>query len=307
MHDHAHDHSHSHGKDAPYKVLMLAIVLTLSFAVVEIIGGWLTGSLALLGDGGHMSTDSLALGIAAFAAWIAQKPPSYKHSYGLGRAEVVAAWLSSLLMLVISVAIIVEAVRRIHAPEHVAGGPVMLIAFIGLLVNLFIAWLLSRGERTINVRAAMLHVLGDLLGSVAALISGAVIFFTHWTPIDPILSIFIGLLILVSSFRLLRESLQILMEGVPRHLDIQDVSARMVDIEGVKDIHDLHIWTLSSGSFALSAHIEIHELSSWQTVLESLMKMLKNQYAIDHVTLQPEPDLIDCQPCNEPGAQDKLR
>lgn len=302
MHQHTsshagHCHGHSHGKNAPHKVLMIAIVLTFSFAIVEAMGGWWSGSLALLSDAGHMVSDSLALLIAAFAAWIARKPPSSKHSYGLGRAEVVAAWVSSLLMLIISVAVIVEAVARIHDPMPVKGLPVMVIAFIGLLVNLLIAWLLARGERTINIRAALLHVMGDVLGSMSALVAGAVIYFTGWFPIDPILSILIGVLIMVASLRLLRESLLILMEGVPQHIDINQVENSMLQIGDVQAVHDLHVWTLSSGRVALSAHVNIHEFSHWPEVLQQLKDRLNDAFSITHITLQPEPDIIDCNPC----------
>ncbi len=296
-----HDHSalgHSHGAAAPHRVLILAIVLTFTFAIVEAFGGWWANSLALLGDAGHMGSDAVALGIAAFAAWISQRPPSHKHSYGFGRAEVVAAWISSLLMLIISLAVIIEAIERIRAPMHVKGVPVMIIAFLGLLVNLFVAWLLARGERTLNIRAALLHVMGDVLGSMAALISGAVIYFTHWFPIDPILSILIGLLIMFSSLRLLRESLLILMEAVPGHINYYDVSNSMAAITGVKAIHDLHIWTLSSGKVSLSAHIDIHEMSAWKDILNKLSTLLTEQYRIKHITLQPEPEIMDCKPCN---------
>lgn len=295
-HDHSH-HDHSHGKNAPFKTLMLAIVITFGYAIVELLGGWLSGSLALLGDAGHMGSDALALIIAAFAAWMASKPPSAKHSYGLGRAEVVAAWISSLFLFVISIAVIVEAVRRLHTPEHVHGGPVMLIAFIGLLVNLLVAWVLSRGEQNINIRAALLHVLSDVLGSLAALISGAVIYFTGWLPIDPIISIIIGVLILISSIRILRESLLILMEGVPKNINLDKVSDALTAVDGVNAIHDLHIWTLSSGNIALSAHVNITEFSRWSSILQAVSEMLNHQFHINHITLQPEPEVYDCNPC----------
>ncbi len=304
-HDHDHDHhshgalGHSHGASAPHHVLIVAIVLILGFSVFEAFGGWFAHSLALLGDAGHMASDALSLIIAAFAAWISLRPPSAKHSYGFGRAEIVAAWISSLLMIIISIAVIIEAINRIGNPSPVHGGLVVIIAFIGLVVNLFVAWLLSRGERTLNIRAALLHVMGDVLGSLAALISGAIIYYTRWFPIDPILSIFIGILILASSLRLLRESLLILMEGVPGHLELDDVAKSLREIEGVNDVHDLHIWTLSSGNIALSAHIDITELSSWESVLRELRKVLKKEYDVEHVTLQPEAEIIDCQPCVE--------
>lgn len=297
MHNHNHSHHHHNHSQNP---LIWAVALIFLFAIIEAIGGWYTGSLALLGDAGHMVSDALALSIAAFAGWLALKPPSHKHSYGLGRAEVVAAWISSLMMLLISITVIIEAIKRLHHPQAVQGGPVIIIASIGMAVNLFVAWLLARGERTLNIRAALLHVMSDILGSISALVAGAVIYFTGWLLIDPILSILIGILILISSISLLRESLLILMEGVPGHINFKNVAADMNIISGIKAIHDLHIWTLSSGSIALSAHVDIHELSGWQNILLELRKLLKDKYQIDHVTLQPEPDIIDCEPCLEP-------
>jgi cobalt-zinc-cadmium efflux system protein len=292
-----HDHGHSHASSS-VKMMILAIILTLGFAAIEAIAGFFANSLALLSDAGHMGSDAIALGIAAFAAWVAQKPPSAKHSYGLGRAEVVAAWLSSLLMLIISLAVIIEAIERISTPHKVKGGVVMIVAFAGIVINLFVAWILSRGERTLNVRAALLHVMGDVLGSMAALVSGTVIYFSQWDLIDPILSIFIGILIMISSLRLLRESLLVLMEGVPSHLNLQQVKESLQSLDGVNDVHDLHIWTLSSGTTALSAHIDIHEFSQWVDVLPRIRQHLADQYHIDHITLQPEPDIVDCQPCH---------
>ncbi len=297
-HNH-HSHSHSHTKH-PYRVLLTALSLIFTFAIFEALGGWWSGSLTLLGDAGHMLSDGIALSIAAFASWLALMPPSQKHSYGLGRAEVVAAGISSLLMLFISLAVIIEAVHRLHSSSPVHGGLVMIIAIVGLIVNTLVAWLLARGERTLNIRAALLHVMGDILGSISALIAGAVIYFTHWMLIDPILSILIGILILISSLTLIRESLLVLMEGVPGHLNLKDVSQEMQTISGVKAIHDLHIWTLSSGKVALSAHVNIHEFSSWQTILPNLRELLETKYDIDHITLQPEPEIVDCQPCKEP-------
>ncbi len=294
-HTHSHPHSHSHSH---FNVFWIAISIILIYACVEALTGWHAGSLALLGDAGHMVSDALSLGIAAFAAWIAKKPVSKTHSYGMGRAEVVAAWTSSLIMLIISLSIIVEAVDRIHSPIKVNGVTVMVIAFFGMVINLFIALLLSKGEQTLNMRAALLHVLSDLLGSFAALVAGAVIYFTKWYPIDPILSILIGVLIIASSFRLFRESMRILMEGVPIHIDLETVSDELKKVDGVLKVHDLHIWTLSSGSIALSAHVNIHEISSWETILKKISHLLEKNHHIHHITLQPEPDVFDCKPCN---------
>ena len=180
---------------------------------------------------------------------------------------------------------------RLRSPAPVAGEAVMGIAFVGLLINVAVAWLLSRGEHTLNTRAALIHVMGDLLGSIAALAAGAVVFFTGWTPIDPILSLFICALILFSALRLLREALHVIMEGVPLDLDLPEVGQAMAATPGVDSIHDLHIWTLSSGQVMLSAHVIIPDLSQWEDTLQSLRELIHERFHIDHVTLQPELDV----------------
>ncbi len=280
-HEHKHHHSH-HG------ALSKVLVLTLAFAVVETIGGFWSGSLALLSDAGHMLSDSLALGLAAFASWIAHRPPSRRHSYGLARAEVIAALANSLLMLVLIVGIVVEAINRFLTPHSVSGPAVMVIAAIGLVVNIGAAVVLSHGGEDLNTRAALLHVFGDLLGSVAALIAGAVVYFTGWLPIDPLLSLVVSLLILFSSLRLLREALHVLMEGVPSGIRLEEVGQAMAQLEGINSIHDLHIWSLSSGKVALSAHAVIGDMNDWTRLLESMRSMLHDQFDINHITLQPE-------------------
>lgn len=284
---HPHDQPHRH-HDVGHLNLFWPVMLTLGFAFVEAIGGWLTHSLALLGDAGHMFSDSASLGLAWLASWIALKPPSRRHSYGLVRVEVIVALLNGLFMLFVVGGIVHEAIQRLQTPREVAGGEVMLIAIIGLLVNIGVAWHLHKGQSNLNSRAALLHVMGDLLGSVAAIAAGAVIYFTGWTRIDPILSMLISLLILGSTFNLLREALHVLMEGVPLHLDLDAIEAEMGKMEGVSSIHDVHIWTLSSGVVALSAHVVLHDLHGWMHVLPAMREMLNDRYGINHVTLQPE-------------------
>ncbi len=278
---------HVHAKPA-HKVLCIAVAIILSFAGIEAIGAWWSGSLTLLGDAGHMASDSVALGIAAFASWFSLKPPSAKHSYGLGRAEVIAAWISSLLMLLISIAIIIEAIERFEHPTPVKATAVIIIGFIGLCVNLCVAWMLTHSAKSLNVRAAILHVISDALGSVAALGSGIIIYFFGWYSIDPILSLVIALLIMFSSIQLLRETLSVLMEGVPAHLDLKKVANDMTKIDGVNTVHDLHIWTLSSGMVVLSAHVDIDHMENWSIILKNISRVLRNEYEIEHVTLQPE-------------------
>lgn len=288
MPDHNHSHAHHHGSISG-RVLLFALVITLSFALVEVVAGWWSGSLALLGDAGHMVSDAFALGFAALAVWVARRPASAKHSYGFGRADVVAAIVNGLFMLVVVIGIAVEAVARFKNPQPVAGSVVIAVALAGMVVNIVVALILSRGEQTLNTRAAMLHVLGDLLGSVAALIAGVVIYFTNWTPIDPILSVFICALIVVSSLRLLREALHVIMEGVPAHIDFTEVGEAMVNIDAdAISVHDLHIWTLSSGNIALSAHLEVETLAGWDQLLQQEREMLQQRFGISHVTLQPE-------------------
>jgi cobalt-zinc-cadmium efflux system protein len=292
-HDHLHDGQHdyhTHIYQGYGNPLLWPLLLTLGFAVVEAAGGWFTGSLALLGDAGHMFSDAAALTLAWLGAWAARKPPSVKHSYGLVRAEVMVALVNGLLMLVVVTAIALEAIQRLHAPQPVQGGEVMLIAFLGLLVNLIVARRLSQNQaqHNLNSRAALLHVIGDILGSIAALAAGAVIHFTGWLPIDPILSLFISALILYSTFNLLREVLRVLMEGVPRHLDLSSVGRAMGEVAEVREVHDVHIWTLSSSVVALSAHVVLQDMEAWPRVLPMLREMLHERFVIDHVTLQPE-------------------
>jgi len=285
---HQHGHAHRHSPIALGGVLGLALALTLGYAFVELVTGLAFGSLALVSDAGHMFSDALALGLAWFAAWIAAQPPGARHSYGLARAEVIAAFVNGLALLLVVVFIAVESISRLLHPADVQGLGVMIVAFIGLLLNLAVILILSRGERGLNLRAAMLHVTSDLIGSVAALVAGAVIYFTGWKPIDPILSLVIGLLILGSTISLLREALHVLMEGVPRSVKLEDVGRLIARIEGVRSVHDLHIWNISLGRVALSAHLDIAELSSWPSVLDQARNLLQERYGINHVTLQPE-------------------
>jgi cobalt-zinc-cadmium efflux system protein len=269
-------------------MLYWAAGITLGFAAVEAAGGIWSGSLALTGDAGHMFSDAAALGIAALAAWLSKRPPSATHSYGLGRVEVIAAIVNALLMLALVAGIFYAAIQRLGTPQPVAGGTVTLIALLGLGVNIGLAWVLARGEQTLNTRAAMLHVLGDLLGSVAALLAGAVVMTTGWTPIDPLLSLVICVLILISTLRLLRDSILVIMEGVPRHIPLAEVGAVMAATPNVQSVHDLHVWTLSSGNVALSAHIVIDSMQAWPEVLGALRTTLHERFDIQHTTLQPE-------------------
>lgn len=269
-------------------MLCAALAVTAAFALLEATAGWLFGSLALLSDAGHMFSDAAALGLAGMAAWIARRPAGSRHSYGLARAEIVAALVNSLLLLAVVVLIVVEAVSRLLQPTPVQGLAVALVAAAGLLVNFGVIYLIGRGQQDLNTRAATLHVFGDLVGSVAALTAGAVIHFTGWYPIDPLLSIVIALLILAATLRLLRDAVHVLMEGVPAGIQLPEVGVALAQVPGVRSVHDLHIWTIASGQVALSAHLDVEDLGRWPQVLEEARRTAHRRFGIEHVTLQPE-------------------
>ncbi len=292
----AHLHAHLEG-DARHphlivgrsqKALGIALVMTLLFAVIEVVTGFVANSLALISDAGHMVTDAAALGLALLAQLIARRGPSARHSFGFVRAEALAAFVNSLALLALVSWIVYEAVQRLATPEPVQGGVVLVVAAIGAAINLFVAWVLSREGDSINTRAALVNVLGDLLGSVAAIAAGAIIQLTGWVRIDPILSIFVALLILRSAGAILRESYHFLMEGVPRQIDYVQVGEDLARVDGVLSVHDLHVWDMSPGEPALIGHLHIRDLNEWPEVLRRVQKMLRAKHGIDHVTLQPE-------------------
>lgn len=291
-----HLHAHGHG-DAVHghyfetrsqKVLAWALGLTLSFAGVEVGFGFWSNSLALISDAGHMVTDAAALGLALLAQIIAKRPPTAKHSFGFGRAEALAAFINGLIMLAVIGWISYEAIQRLSHPEAVQGAAVMLVASIGLGINIIVAWVLSHDKESLNTKAALVHVMGDLLGSVAAIISGAVIYYTGWMQVDPILSIFVSLLILKSTIGVLSQSYHFLMEGVPHHIDYLQIGNDLENIDGVLSVHDLHIWEMSPGHPALIGHLEVDDISAWPRILENVKNMLLHQHNIDHITLQAE-------------------
>ena len=264
------------------------MVLTLVFALVEVVTGFVSNSLALISDAGHMVTDAAALGLALLAQLIARRPPSSRHSFGFVRAEALAAFVNCLAMLALVAWIVYESVQRLTHPEPVQGGVVLVVAALGAAINIVVAWVLSRDTESINTRAALVNVLGDLLGSVAAIAAGAIIYFTGWVRIDPILSIFVSLLILKSTVGILRESYHFLMEGVPHGIDYLKVGADLAEVDGVLSVHDLHVWDMSPGHPALIGHLEIADLAEWPAVLRRVKAMLLDKHGIDHVTLQPE-------------------
>jgi cobalt-zinc-cadmium efflux system protein len=286
--------AHTHRTQSPDQsqarsVLWYAAALTLAFAALEALGGWWTGSLALVSDAGHMLTDGGALVLSALAGWLARRPPSRRHSYGYGRAEIFAAVLNAGTMLAIGAAIAYEAYARLGQPREIHGATTAAIALAGLAVNLGIMKWLAPHRHDLNARAAALHVLGDTLGSIGALASGVVIALSGWTPIDAIASLFICALIAASSLRLLREGVHALMEGVPLRVSAEAIGTELARQQGVDSVHDLHIWTLSGSRIALSAHIVTRDMARWARTLRDLQVLLRERFGIEHVTLQPEP------------------
>lgn len=295
--DSARLHAHLDG-DAHYqhqagqrslKTLAWALALTLGFAGVEAVAGFLSGSLALVSDAGHMVTDAASLALALLAQLMTRRPPSERYSFGYGRAEALAAFVNGLAMLLVVAWIVYEAIHRLAQPHPVQGAAVMGVAAIGLLVNVVVAWVLSRDQGNMNARAALVHVLGDLLGSVAALAAGAIIHYTGWMQADPLLSVVVALLILKSTIAIVRESYHHLMEGVPEELDFAAVGADLERIAGVASVHDLHLWAMSPGQPALTGHVLICDMAAWPRILADIRAMLLARHGIDHVTLQPEP------------------
>ena len=289
---HAHkkgDAQHSHSKQVSNQnLLLIALVLTLGFSGVEGAAAYFANSLALISDAGHMVTDAAALGLALLAQIISRRPPSPKHSFGFGRAEALAAFFNSIAMLALVLWIVIEAVSRFANPHKVDGLTVTVVAAIGLVMNIVVAWVLSRDKKSVNTRAALVHVMGDLLGSIAALIAGIVIQLTGWMPIDAILSILVSLLILKSTISILHESYHFLMEGVPLHIDYLQVGTDLRGIPGVLAVHDLHVWEMTPSFPALIGHIEIANMHEWPQIMARINAMLLDKHGIDHVTLQPE-------------------
>jgi len=277
------------GRTRDTRRMAAALVLTCIIAVVEAVGGWLTHSLALLSDAGHMWTDVSALGLALLAAWFAARPANRKRTYGYVRLEILSALLNGVLLLAITVFIVVEAVQRFKQPAEVHLGPMALIATIGLAANLLAMSFLHSGH-SINTRSAFLHVVGDALASVGVLVGALIMTFTRWFWVDPIISIGISAIVVVASWRLLREAVDVLLETVPPHVDVDGVEKALGSIPQVCAVHDLHIWTVGSGMVALSAHLVVDEPSACDNdaILVAAKRALVERFGIDHSTLQIE-------------------
>ncbi|MGK7379101.1 cation diffusion facilitator family transporter [Planococcus sp. 1R117A] len=289
----AHDHGHDHTHGANKKVLIISFAIITAYMVIEAVGGWLTNSLALLADAGHMLSDSISMGVAILAFTLGERVADYSKTYGYKRFEILAAVFNGVTLVGISVYIFYEAYHRFANPPEVASTGMLIIAAIGLLVNVLVAWLLMRGGDTkenLNVRAAFLHVLGDLLGSVGAVAAALLIMFFNWGWADPLASVIVAVLILISGWRVTKDAVHILMEGTPKNMDLDDIIDTMENVEGIESIHDLHVWCITSGQNALSCHAVVDgnlSVGASQEILRNVEHKLGHK-GIGHVTIQME-------------------
>lgn len=294
MSHHAHNHNHRAGSR---RALGWALALTAGFMAVEFAGGWLSGSLALISDAGHMLTDALALGLALLAVRFAAAPADGKKTFGFHRLEILAALANGVILVLLAAYIFYEAWQRFRSPSEIKSGLMIAVALAGLAVNLACFLVLRRSSRhSLNVRGALLHVTGDLLSSAAAVAGGVVIRFTGWLVVDPLLGAVIGLVILKGAYRLVRESAEILLEAAPAGIDPSELEAALGSIPGVKSVHHLHLWSLTSGIHALSAHVQIDDQMTSQSdqLLAGIDELLEERFGIAHSTIQ-----LECAGCGE--------
>ena len=288
--------THDHGGAGDRRALAVALALVAAFLGVEVVAGLLAHSLALLADAGHMLSDTASLAVALFAAWIAQRPATPERSFGYRRAEILAALANGVALVAVAVWIFVEAGLRLADPAEPLGGWMLAVGAVGLAVNVAAAWILHRRESaSLNVRAALRHVLADLAGSLGVVAAGAVILGTGWSYADPVAGALIGLLVLASSWTILRDSVGILLESAPRGLDTEAVGHAMAAHPGVREVHDLHVWTITSGFPALSAHVLVDAGADCHALRGELERELHDRFGLEHTTLQVEhaPGLLD--------------
>ena len=290
QHSPAHHHAHGgHRSSDNWRRLSVVLVLTLLYMVAEAIGGWWTGSLALLADAGHMFTDVAALVLALAAVWFGSRPATSSKTFGYYRLEIIAALVNGVALVVISLFIFYGAYERWLAPPVIRSGPMIAVATGGLIVNLICAWILhGREEIDLNIRGAWMHVMGDALGSVAAILAGICMWLFGWYAADAVFSVVISVLIIWGSARLIRESTNVLLEGTPAHINLAAVEDAILATAGVSDVHDLHVWTITSGRDALSAHVIHAESISQSALLKELRAKLHDRFGVDHLTIQME-------------------
>jgi cobalt-zinc-cadmium efflux system protein len=289
-HGHSHGHGHSHAHTGNKKALFMSFLLISSFMVVEVIGGIMTNSLALLSDAGHMLSDAASLGLSFFAIKLGERKATNTKTYGYKRFEIIAAAINGITLILISLSILYEAYQRFSDPPEVQSLGMLTISSIGLLVNIIAAWILMRGDKdeNLNVRSAFLHVLGDMLGSIGAIVAALLIYFFGWGIADPIASIIVAFLIIISGWRVTKESFHILMEGTPQQFELDKVKSSLSAIPNVKEVHDLHIWAITSGMPMLSCHIAIEGDGVHDTVLHRAQSILHDDFGIEHSTIQVE-------------------
>lgn len=288
-----HNHSHHHHPDAvrqrSKKAMISVLLLSAIYMAVEVAAGLYTGSLALIADAGHMLSDVAALGLALFASYLATRAPNNEKTYGYYRSEVLAALFNAALLLALSGYILFESVHRLMAPQEILSGPMMFVAIGGLVVNLISMKLLApSSEHSINARAAYLEVLADMLGSAAVIGAGVLIWLTGWTFIDPIISALIGLMIFPRTWLLLKECVHILMEGTPARIELTKLRDAIAKVPGIVDVHDLHVWTLTSSKDAMSAHVIVSAEANVDVVLEQLNELVRHEFDLHHTTIQVE-------------------
>ena len=299
-HDHAHGHIHDHTSAGGRKGLLIALTITLFMMIAEIVGGILSNSLALLSDAGHMFTDTLALALSFFAMKFAGMPATEKKTFGFYRLEILAALLNGVTLVIISLYIMYEAYQRILNPQPVAGTLMLIVAAIGLLVNIIGAlFLMKHRETNLNIRGAFLHIIGDAVSSVGVIIGGIIILYTGWYLVDPILSVLIALGIIAGAIGLVSESVSILLESAPSHINIAAVAEEIATISGVREAYHVHVWTITSGVYALSAHVIIDDrlVSGSRELLDAIRQRLTERFKIMHSTIQ-----LECERCNESGS-----
>lgn len=294
-----HGHGHDHVPRGPgnEKRLAVVLVLVLFYMVAEVIGGLLTNSLALLADAGHMLSDAAALGLALFAVWFARRPAPSQHTFGYYRTEILAALANGATLIAIALFIFVEALQRFREPPQVEAGLMMAVAAGGLVVNLVGMWILRSGrEGSLNVRGAWLHLVTDMLGSLQAIVAGGLILWLGWTWADPAASVAIALLVIFSAWGLLKESVSVLMQRAPGHLDVDELRSAILGMEGVTGICDLHVWTVTSGMESMSAHVVVQDGSGGPDMLQRVRDLAHDRFGIGHVTIQLEPEAFEEPP-----------
>jgi cobalt-zinc-cadmium efflux system protein len=295
-------HPDIHARSSAQRNMLVVISITTGIMIAEIIGGLLANSLALLSDAGHMLTDILALGLSLAAMKFARRPPTPAKTFGFYRLEILAAFFNGMLLLVISLYIFYEAYHRLIDPREIKGLFMLLVAATGLLANgVGIAVLRKSAHSSLNVRSAFFHLVGDTVSSVGVIVGGIVIILTGWYVVDPIISILIGGLILRGAYSLVRESIDILLEATPKEIDVEEMLGDLVRIEGVKEVHHLHLWTITSGIYAMSTHVVIDDLliSKSTRILEEIEKLLQGKYSMEHITIQ-----FECESCGDDLVKD---